>query len=135
MDEFGDPTEQNASRAVRLLLILVAITAVLSLLYGIQYYAGGPIRLPVVTELLDLALSPRGTPLPRGTVAGLEQVPVDKQLSPLCTSPVPASNKPLSSLAKGPAPVARDLPPVQPQTGWVRDLYQPTPGGGVLTSA
>ena len=66
LDEFGDPTEHRSSRAVRLLLILVAITAALSLIYGIQYYAGGPIRLPVVSELLDLAMSPRGTPLAVG---------------------------------------------------------------------
>jgi polar amino acid transport system permease protein len=41
-----------------LLLILIAITAGLSLLYAIQYYAGGPIRLRVVSRVYDLALSP-----------------------------------------------------------------------------
>jgi polar amino acid transport system permease protein len=49
---------RSLPRAVRVLLILVAITAVLSLLYAILYYAGGPIRLPVVSEILDLTASP-----------------------------------------------------------------------------
>jgi polar amino acid transport system permease protein len=39
-------------------LILVAITSVFGLLYGIQYYAGGPLRLPVVSEIYDLSTSP-----------------------------------------------------------------------------
>jgi polar amino acid transport system permease protein len=51
---------------VRLLLLLVAITAFLSLLYGIQYLAGGPIRLQVVAKLLDLTLSPRNNLLAAG---------------------------------------------------------------------
>jgi len=51
--------ESFASRpqAIRLVLILVAVTSVLSLLYAIQYYLGGPIRLAVVSPFEDLALN------------------------------------------------------------------------------
>ncbi len=49
---------QGLPRAVRILLILVAITAVLSLLYAIQYYLGGPVRLATVNEIHSLDLSP-----------------------------------------------------------------------------
>ncbi len=45
-------------KAVRLLIILVAITVVLSLLFAAQYYLGGPVRLAVTSELVSLALSP-----------------------------------------------------------------------------
>ena len=48
---------------MRLLLILLAVTCVLGLLYAIQYYAGGPIRLPVAVEVKDLALQPGGSQL------------------------------------------------------------------------
>jgi polar amino acid transport system permease protein len=44
--------------AIRLVLVLVAITSALSLLYAVQYYLGGPIRLSVVSPFNDLALSP-----------------------------------------------------------------------------
>jgi polar amino acid transport system permease protein len=43
---------------IRLAVILVVITSVLSLLYAIQYYLGGPVRLSVVSSFQDLALSP-----------------------------------------------------------------------------
>jgi His/Glu/Gln/Arg/opine family amino acid ABC transporter permease subunit len=43
---------------VRALLILVAITAVFGLLYAIQYYAGSPFRLPVISEIYDMSTSP-----------------------------------------------------------------------------
>jgi polar amino acid transport system permease protein len=62
---------QSYPRAVRLLLILVAITAVLSLLYAIQYYAGGPIRLQVVSEIYDLAISPGDNLIAVGAKDGL----------------------------------------------------------------
>ena len=45
------------SKEMRLLCLLVAITAGLSLLYGIQYYAGGPLRLAVTSEVHDLAFN------------------------------------------------------------------------------
>ncbi len=48
-------------RLARYLIYLVIITAVLSLVYGVQYYAGGPIRLSVVSGIHDLALSPDGS--------------------------------------------------------------------------
>jgi polar amino acid transport system permease protein len=38
----------------------MAITAVLSLLYGIQYVLGGPLRLPIVSPIQGLSLSPDG---------------------------------------------------------------------------
>jgi len=49
---------QPHPKAVRLLLLLVAIAAGLSLLYAIQDYAGGPVRLTVVSEIYDLAFNP-----------------------------------------------------------------------------
>jgi polar amino acid transport system permease protein len=56
--ELDQAAPKSRPKAVTLLLVLVAITAVLSLLYAIQFYVGGPMRLPVVSEILDLALSP-----------------------------------------------------------------------------
>jgi polar amino acid transport system permease protein len=40
-----------------LALILISITVVLSLLYAVQHYAGGPIKLAVVSGIQDLVLS------------------------------------------------------------------------------
>ena len=60
----------SGSRPVRITLILVAITAALSLLYAIQYYLGGPIRLSVVSPFYDLSLSPDRTQLAAGTKDG-----------------------------------------------------------------
>jgi polar amino acid transport system permease protein len=51
---------QSPPRLVKVLWILVAITAVLSLLYGILYFLGVPVRLPVVSEINSLDLSPNG---------------------------------------------------------------------------
>lgn len=51
-------------------MILVAITSVLSLLYAVQYYVGGPIRLSVVSELYDIALSPDATLVAAGARDG-----------------------------------------------------------------
>lgn len=48
---------QPRSKAMRLLWLLVAITAGLSLLYGVQYYLGSPLRLAVTSEIHDLAVS------------------------------------------------------------------------------
>jgi polar amino acid transport system permease protein len=48
-------------RAVRLLLLFVAVTAVLSLLYAGQYFLGSPVRLQVTSAMRDLALYPAGT--------------------------------------------------------------------------
>ena len=43
---------------MRLLLILLAVTCAVCLLYAVQYYAGGPIRLPVAVEAKSLAFEP-----------------------------------------------------------------------------
>ncbi|MBN1316143.1 MAG: ABC transporter permease subunit [Anaerolineales bacterium] len=48
-------------KSVRILLIFVAITAFLSLLYGILYFIGSPIKLATVSEINDLALCPDNT--------------------------------------------------------------------------
>jgi polar amino acid transport system permease protein len=42
---------------MRLLWLFVAVTAGLSLLYGLQYYLGGPLRLAVTSEIHDLAVN------------------------------------------------------------------------------
>ncbi len=42
---------------------MLAVTCALSLLYAIQYYAGGPIRLPVAVEVKDLAFQPGSSQL------------------------------------------------------------------------
>ena len=52
--------DSSHPQTVRLLLILVAITVGFSLLYAVQHCAGGPVRLGVVSEIYDLALSPDG---------------------------------------------------------------------------
>lgn len=52
---------QPRPRAVNRVIILVAITAILSLLYAVQYYAGSPVRLPVTSEVLHVAIDPSGT--------------------------------------------------------------------------
>ncbi len=54
------------SKAIKLPLVLMIITIVLSLLYAVQYYAGGPIRLPVVSRIHDLALSPDNSVIAAG---------------------------------------------------------------------
>ncbi len=60
MDKRAGAAPQH-SQAVRLLLLFVAITAVLSLLYAGQYFLGGPVRLRVTSAMHDLALYPAGT--------------------------------------------------------------------------
>jgi polar amino acid transport system permease protein len=58
-------------KPVKTLLLLVAVTAVLSLLIGVQYYLGGPLRLSVVSEIHDLVLSHNGTLLAGGAENGV----------------------------------------------------------------
>jgi WD40 repeat protein len=48
-------------KPVRIAIALVAITALVSLLFGLQYYVGGPLRLKVTSGVYDLALSRNGT--------------------------------------------------------------------------
>ncbi|MGD8968029.1 MAG: ABC transporter permease subunit [Anaerolineae bacterium] len=54
----SDSTAQSRSGPIKLPLILISITVVLSLLYAVQHYAGGPIRLAVVSGVQDMVLSP-----------------------------------------------------------------------------
>lgn len=63
-------TIQSYPRKVRWLLLAVAVTAILSLLYGIQAYVGGPLNLMVTNEIYDLALSRDGSLLAGGTEDG-----------------------------------------------------------------
>ncbi len=70
MAALDDKGAQGPPRLVKVLWILVAITAALSLLYAIQYYLGGPIRLSVVSEIKSLDLSPDGTQLAAGNSEG-----------------------------------------------------------------
>ena len=53
-----DSRGRSYPQGVRLLWILVAITVVVSLLFGAQYLLGGPIRLAVVSEINTLAVHP-----------------------------------------------------------------------------
>jgi len=55
---------------MRFLCFLFAIIAGLSLLYGIQYYAGGPLRLAVTSEIYDASPSPDGKLVAAGTKNG-----------------------------------------------------------------
>ena len=55
---------------MRLLCRLVALTAGLSLLYGIQYYVGGPLRLGVTSEIRDLAFNPENALVAAGDRGG-----------------------------------------------------------------
>jgi polar amino acid transport system permease protein len=66
-DSSGMPEHSNR---IRVLLILVAATAIVSLLYAVQYYAGGPIHLSVITPITDLALSPDKSQIAAGAQDG-----------------------------------------------------------------
>jgi polar amino acid transport system permease protein len=68
--ELDQTLPRSRPKALTPLLVLVAITALLSLVYAIQYYVGGPVRLPAVSEILDLALSPDGRLLAAGLQDG-----------------------------------------------------------------
>jgi polar amino acid transport system permease protein len=79
-DKIDDAQALSRSQAIRLALILVAVTVALSLLYAVQYYLGGPIRLSVVSPFYDLSLSPDRTQLAAGTEDGevlVWQVPAE----------------------------------------------------------
>ena len=66
----NDSVARSDSRAINLTFILIAVTVVLSLLYAIQHYAGGPIQLAVVSRVQDLALSPDNATLAAGANDG-----------------------------------------------------------------
>lgn len=71
----ASPGGANPRRtAVDILLMLVLVTSVLSLLYAIQYYAGGPLRIPTTKPVNDVALVPGGTIIAAGTSEGTVQV-------------------------------------------------------------
>ena len=54
MNSSGDSGTKSYPRIIRILLILVGLTAGLSILYALQYYAGSPFRLGVVSQVNDL---------------------------------------------------------------------------------
>jgi polar amino acid transport system permease protein len=56
---------------LRMIIILVAITSVLSLLYAVQYAAGGPVRLSVVSAFRDVAVHPDGSLIAAGADNGI----------------------------------------------------------------
>lgn len=70
MNLLDDSVDQSHPKAVRLILILIAITIVLSFLYAVQHYVGGPIRLSVVSRINDLALSPDNSMIAAGADDG-----------------------------------------------------------------
>ncbi|HEY84488.1 MAG TPA: ABC transporter permease subunit [Chloroflexi bacterium] len=57
MNQSDDPALHSRPEAVRVALILVAVTVGLSLLYALQYFAGSPFRLAVVSQFHDLDVS------------------------------------------------------------------------------
>jgi len=59
---------------LRIAIILVAITSVLSLLYAVQYYLGGPVRLSVVSPFRDVAVNPEGSLVAAGAENGIVYV-------------------------------------------------------------
>jgi polar amino acid transport system permease protein len=65
-----DSAAEDRSPATNLPLILVSITVVLSLLYAVQHYAGGPIRLAEVSRIQDLVLSPDNSMIAAGADDG-----------------------------------------------------------------
>jgi len=67
MNSTGDSGTTSRPRIIRILLILIALTAGLSILYALQYFAGSPFRLRVVSPVLDLATNPN-TPIVAGGI-------------------------------------------------------------------
>src|SRR5512139_3321000 len=72
--DLDESAVEAGSRAVRWMWVLVAITAVVSLLYAIQYYAGGPVQLPVVSPFYDLDQSPDQSLVAAGAMDGIVRV-------------------------------------------------------------
>jgi len=71
MERLSDSAARTLPRAVRLLLVLLAITALVSLLYVILYFVGGPLQLPTVSQIHSLDLSPDGGLVAVGAEDGL----------------------------------------------------------------
>ncbi len=74
MEASAEIPVRSYPKAVKLLLVLIAITVVLSFLYAAQYYAGGPVRLAVVSELYDVAVSPNNELIAAGAEDGKVRV-------------------------------------------------------------
>ena len=74
MTQVSDEGQATMSRAVKALLILVAITSLLSLVYAAQYYLRGPLRLSVVSPFVDMELSPKKNLLAAGAQDGIVRV-------------------------------------------------------------
>ena len=66
-------TEQVGNRhsPLQVVILLVAITSVLSLLYAAQYALGGPVRLSVVSPFRDVAVQPGGARIVAGAENGI----------------------------------------------------------------
>ncbi|RPI53873.1 MAG: hypothetical protein EHM56_06805, partial [Chloroflexi bacterium] len=73
MDSSIEQVEDRRS-PLRIAIILIAITSVLSLLYAVQYYLGGPIRLSVVSPFRDVAVHPAGSLVAAGAENGIVYV-------------------------------------------------------------
>jgi polar amino acid transport system permease protein len=69
-------TEQvtGRRRALRIAVVLVAITSVLSLLYAVQYALGGPVQLSAVSPFRDVAVQPQGALVAAGADNGIVYV-------------------------------------------------------------
>jgi polar amino acid transport system permease protein len=74
MGAFSDKSGQGLPQAVKILLVLVAITAIISLLYAIQFSLGSPLRLSIVSEIYSLDLSPDSTLVATGAADGQVRV-------------------------------------------------------------
>jgi len=74
MDQFSGSAARTLPRAVRLLLVLLAITALVSLLYVILSFVGGPLQLPTVSEIHSLDLAPDGSKVAVGAEDGLVHI-------------------------------------------------------------
>ncbi|HNS50458.1 MAG TPA: ABC transporter permease subunit [Anaerolineae bacterium] len=74
MTQASDEGQSNVPRAVKILLALVTVTALLSLAYAAQYYLGGPLRLSVVSPFADMEVGPKKNLLAAGAQDGAVRV-------------------------------------------------------------
>ena len=71
MNDPNASERRSVPRAVKVVWVLVAITAIVSLLYGVVYLLGLPFGIPVVSQFRNLALSPNGALLAAGAQDGI----------------------------------------------------------------